>query len=73
MVSGFQEYRDRLDSELITATLSDFKRRRFDLLQHKLISLLHECGDYLNLALASAELVDSDRSTLIRRPRITLY
>jgi len=67
VVSGFQEYRDRLDSELITPMLADFKRRRSELLQHKLNNLLRECGGYLNLALTSAEMVDSERGTLSKQ------
>ncbi|MEJ2146679.1 MAG: dynamin family protein [Acidobacteriota bacterium] len=61
---GFEEIRALLDSNLLSRVSSNVEQHRTDILGHKIASLLSECADYLNLALKSAEIAESQRAAL---------
>ena len=61
---GFEELRSRLDEDLLSHIQAEPGEQRNIILRHKLDSLLGECADYLNLAVKSAEIADSEREEL---------
>ena len=61
---GFEELRSQLDQSLLSQTHAEAGEQRAAILRHKLDSLLSECADYLNVALKSAEVADSEREQL---------
>ena len=64
---GFEELRSQLDESLLSQTHAEAGEQRAAILRHKLDSLLGECADYLNVALKSAEVADSEREQLRRK------
>jgi GTP-binding protein EngB required for normal cell division len=59
--AGFEELRSQLDRDLLSHVQAEPAEQRNIILRHKLDSLLGECAGYLNLALKSAEIADSER------------
>jgi GTP-binding protein EngB required for normal cell division len=62
--AGFEELRTQLDRDLLSHVQAEPAEQRNIILRHKLDSLLAECAGYLNLALKSAEIADSEREEL---------
>jgi GTP-binding protein EngB required for normal cell division len=62
--AGFEELRSQLDRDLLSQIQAEPAEQRDIILRHKLDSLLGECAGYLNLALKSAEIADSEREEL---------
>ena len=62
--AGFEELRSQLDRNLLSQIQAEPTEQRDIILRHKLDSLLGECAGYLNLALKSAEIADSEREEL---------
>ena len=62
--AGFEEFRSQLDQKLLSQIQTEPGEQRDIILRHKLDSLLGECAGYLNLALKSAEIEDSEREEL---------
>jgi GTP-binding protein EngB required for normal cell division len=62
--AGFEELRTQLDRDLLSQIQAEPAEQRDIILRHKLDSLLGECAGYLNLALKSAEIADSEREEL---------
>jgi len=62
--AGFEELRSQLDRDLLSHIQAEPAEQRNIILRHKLDSLLGECAGYLNLALKSAEIADSEREEL---------
>jgi signal recognition particle receptor subunit beta len=64
---GFESVRADFERVLLQETLQRADSHRQAALQRKLETLLHECEEYLNVALKSAESADSDRRLLKER------
>ena len=64
---GFERFRAALEAELATGTLAHFAQERESILARKMDTLLRECGDYLALALKSAEMLQAERQALSRQ------
>jgi hypothetical protein len=64
---GFEGLRADLDDSLLSQAHAEADEQRAAILRHKLDSLLSECADYLNVALKSAEVADSEREELRRK------
>lgn len=64
---GYEELRGRFEREQVEKALAGFHARRSAALERKLETLLGECGDYLRLALKSAETLDAQREELRER------
>jgi len=62
--TGYEHLKDQFDSILIEKTLAEFTEYRKAVLGRKLETLLHECREYLTLALKSAETVGSEREAV---------
>ena len=62
--AGFEELRSQLDRNLLSQIQAEPAEQRDIIFRHKLDSLLGECAGYLNLALKSAEIADSEREEL---------
>jgi hypothetical protein len=62
--AGFEELRSQLDRDLLSHVQAEPAEQRNIILRHKLDSLIGECAGYLNLALKSAEIADSEREEL---------
>ena len=62
--AGFESLRSRLDQDLLSHIQAQPAEQHNIILRHKLDSLLGECAGYLNLALKSAEIADSEREEL---------
>jgi GTP-binding protein EngB required for normal cell division len=62
--AGFESLRSQLDRDLLSHIQAEPAEQRNIILRHKLDSLLSECAGYLNLALKSAEIADSEREEL---------
>jgi GTP-binding protein EngB required for normal cell division len=65
--SGYEQFKALVEEKLLRKTLVDFERQRRAIIERKLETLLGECADYLTLALASAETLDSERDALRRQ------
>jgi GTP-binding protein EngB required for normal cell division len=61
---GFERLRAELDDSLLSQARAGAGEQREAILVHKLDSLMSECADYLNVALKSAEVADSEREQL---------
>jgi GTP-binding protein EngB required for normal cell division len=64
---GFEDLRSELDQSLLSQAHAEAGEQRKAILRHKLDSLLGECADYLNVALKSAEVADSERDQVRRK------
>lgn len=64
---GFESLRSRLDERLLAQVHARADREHTAILRHKLASLAGECAEFLNLALRSAEVADSERDGLRRK------
>jgi GTP-binding protein EngB required for normal cell division len=62
--AGFESLRSQLDQDLLSHVQAEPAEQRNIILRHKLDSLVSECAGYLNLALKSAEIADSEREVL---------
>jgi GTP-binding protein EngB required for normal cell division len=62
--AGFESLRSQLDRDLLSHIQAEPAEQRNIILRHKLDSLVDECAGYLNLALKSAEIADSEREEL---------
>ena len=62
--TGFESLRSQLDQDLLSRIQAQPAEQRNIILRHKLESLVSECAGYLNLALRSAEIADSEREEL---------
>jgi hypothetical protein len=62
--AGFESLRSQLDQDLLSHVQAQPAEQRNIILRHKLDSLVSECAGYLNLALKSAEIADSEREEL---------
>ncbi|MCW5978346.1 MAG: dynamin family protein [Bryobacteraceae bacterium] len=61
---GFEELRAELREGLLSRVSGEAGEHRATILRHKIDSLLEECGEYLDVALKSAEIADSERAEL---------
>ncbi|MGA7409666.1 MAG: dynamin family protein, partial [Bryobacteraceae bacterium] len=64
---GFQGLRSSVEEQFFNPTLSTVREQKLEILNHKLQTLLRECGDYLQLTLCSAEMIDAERQQLRAR------
>jgi len=64
---GYEALRERFEREQVKGTQEAIQARRWAARQRKLETLLRECGDYLQLALKSAERLDAEREDLRER------
>ncbi len=62
--AGFERLRAQLHDRLFSQVSAEAGVHRTQILCHKVASLLAECTDYLNVALKSAEVADSERAQL---------
>lgn len=58
---GFESLRSDLKERFINPTLGRIRDEKREIVAHKLRVLLRECGDYLQLTLRSAAMIDSER------------
>lgn len=65
--AGFESLRSKLRHELIEPTLAELGDQKRVILTRKLLTLVRECIDYLQLALRSAEMVALQRGELRAR------
>ncbi len=61
---GYEDFRQRLEQQLVKQTLGRIGEQRQAILARKIGTLLTECSGYLGLSLKSAELLDSERAAL---------
>jgi GTP-binding protein EngB required for normal cell division len=61
---GFEALRSKLDEALLARARDRAGQEREAILQHKLISLVNECIEYLTVSLVSAETADSEKTEL---------
>lgn len=61
---GFEDLGSQIYERLLSRLSSEAHEQRVAILYHKLDSLVSECADYLNVALKSAEVADSERTRL---------
>jgi GTP-binding protein EngB required for normal cell division len=61
---GYEGFRERFEQEFVANALASFQERRAAALVRKLRSLLDSAGDYLRLAMISAEAREIDREHL---------
>ncbi len=61
---GFESLKSDLEERFINPMLATLRRQKEDIATHKRNILLRECGDYLRLALRSAETQDNEKETL---------
>jgi len=64
---GYEQFKARVEENLLRKTLVDFERQRRAIIERKLETALGECADYLTLALASTETADEERESLRRQ------
>jgi len=64
---GFEYLREQLDQQLLSRARIGAGEEHAVILRHKTVSLLAECGGYLNVALRAAESADSEREQLRER------
>jgi GTP-binding protein EngB required for normal cell division len=63
----FEGLRSAVEEQLFNPTLSTVREQKLEIVNHKLKTLLRECGDYLHLKLRSAEVFDTERQQLRAR------
>jgi GTPase Era involved in 16S rRNA processing len=61
---GFERFRSQLHDRLLAQVSAEAAAHRAQILHHKVESLVGECIAYLNVALSSAEVADSERTQL---------
>ncbi|HEY7543906.1 MAG TPA: dynamin family protein, partial [Blastocatellia bacterium] len=61
---GFEHLRAEIEDRLTGGALANFQHQRRAIIERKLETLAGECIDYLNLALVSAEMIESEREAL---------
>jgi hypothetical protein len=61
---GHEHLREQLDENLLSQVHAKADEQRAAILRHKVVSLIGECADYLNVALKAAETADSEREQL---------
>lgn len=61
---GFEDLRSQIYDRLLSRVSAEAGEHRETILRHKIDSLLDECTGYLNVALKSAEIADSERAQL---------
>lgn len=61
---GFEDLRSQIHERLLSRLSFEAHEQRVAILHHKLDSLVSDCAGYLNLALKSAEVADSERARL---------
>jgi len=64
---GYEALRERFEREQVKGAQEAIQARRWAARERKLETLLSECGDYLRLALKSAETLDAEREELRER------
>jgi GTP-binding protein EngB required for normal cell division len=64
---GYEHLREQLDESLLSQVNAKADEQRAAILRHKVVSLVGECADYLNVALKAAETADSEREQLRQR------
>ena len=64
---GFERLRSGLEEEFFRPTLGAIRQQKNEILNHKIQTLLRECGDYVQLTLRSAEMIDAERQQLRNR------
>jgi GTP-binding protein EngB required for normal cell division len=64
---GFESLRSAVEEQFFKPTLNTAREQKLETLNRKLQTLLRECGDYLQLTLRSAEMMDSERQQLRAR------
>ena len=64
---GFEGCETNLEDQLIRRTLAEFEQHYAAAFARKVGTLLRDCRDYLNLALRSAQTIESERETLKRQ------
>ncbi len=62
--AGYEELRLELERAFITRVVGDATAQRQAIVSRKSATLLRECGEYMRLALKSAEMLESERLTL---------
>ncbi len=61
---GYEHLREQIDENLLSQVHAEADEQRAAILRHKVVSLVAECADYLNVALKAAETADSEREQL---------
>ena len=61
---GYEHLREQIDESLLSQVHAKADEQRAVILRHKVVSLVGECADYLNVALKAAETADSGREQL---------
>jgi GTP-binding protein EngB required for normal cell division len=64
---GYEHLREQIDESLLSQVHAKADEQRATILRHKVVSLIGECADYLNVALKAAEIADSEREQLRQR------
>ena len=64
---GFEGLRSALETELLKPMAADIGSQRRRITERKLSTLLGDCEQYIALTLKSAEMLDSERSSLLRQ------
>jgi len=64
---GFESLRAEFEEKLLSQVQAEAAKHHAAILRHKLESLVNECAGYLNVALKSAEVADSEREELRRK------
>ena len=64
---GHEHLREQIDESLLSQVHTKADEQRAAILRHKVVSLVGECADYLNVALRAAETADSEREQLRQR------
>ena len=61
---GYEHLREQLDQSLLSQVNAKADEQSTAILRHKVVSLVGECADYLNVALKAADTADSEREKL---------
>lgn len=64
---GFVEFRREFEDDLLQQAAADITRQRGAISHRKVVTLLNDCEQYIRLTLKSAEMIDTERSTLQRQ------
>ena len=62
--SGFEVLKSSLQERFIDPALSTIREQKQEIVNHKIQTVLRECGDYVQLTLRSVEIIDAQRKQL---------
>lgn len=64
---GFEQLKSKLEYQFFNPAFATIREQKQEVVNHKIRTLLRECGDYLQLTLRSAEMIDAEKQQLRER------